>query len=219
MALRRVCFGMSANRLATSARHFCHLGASLLPLRRVPLAFEHVGEALYQLFTFKIIYLIRAQSISAVRLYGFTTSPDSRCTSARQLLQFGPSLLPLRRVPLACRRSSFTIFHVLILAVPIYSVLKVSRRYGLQLWRGLALRRVGFSTSARLFEHFGASVSELRRIGFSTSARILFWHVGGHLHHVGGARSFGMSARFMTCRRVASANVAARSGELIYILP
>ena len=90
---------------STSARQCWHVGAAVLPLRRVPLACRRNSFTI----SYNILYLPRAQSISAVLYYNFGASflprrQGSFSTSARQFCHFGASGLPLRRVHLARRR-------------------------------------------------------------------------------------------------------------------
>ena len=134
--------------------------------------------------------------LKASRWYGFATS-------AHQFQHFGTSLLPLRRVPLACRRSPFTIFLFQILCRPLLraqSILTVPFcSFGASV---LARRHGSFSVLAEPFykfllssylsrsrscsKHLGGTILQLRRISFSTSARH-FCHLGVSHQHVGGA--------------------------------
>ena len=123
-------------------------------------------------------------------------APSVKIISARHVWHVRASVLACRRTSLACPRTSAPL-HVGGQVLRFSESVLACRRLSLQ------LSRSSFSTSARQFCHFGALVLALRRVGFCTSSGVLFWHVGRHLQH-GDARSLGMSARLMTCRRVAS---------------
>ena len=128
-------FGLAASArrrgsFSTSARQF----ATVLPLQHVPVVCRRNSVTF---FHFQILYLLRAQSISAVRFYDF----GAAALALRRII------LQLRREPLASRRS----FIFLTSKVSIYSVLKASRLYS-------------FTTSARQFQQLGASILALWRV-------------------------------------------------------
>ena len=127
---RSIWFVLQASRqygFTTLPRQFLHVRAAVLPLRRVPLACRRSS---FTNLRFQLLHLVRAQSVSAVRLFNIDATVLARrrgnfSTLACQFCHFGASVLPLRRVSFATSARPFSTLAVFCfgMSADIYSML------------------------------------------------------------------------------------------------